>query len=120
MHRNQRLDSVHPLRLPSFGMELRINVSRANRVNADPFLGNFLRQSDSKRVDRSFARRVVHVFAGEPYLAAPEETLTIPPPFPPCLLEILRTASRAQSIEPSTFVARIRKILGASIESSRI
>jgi len=60
-------------------MQLSIDMSWAKGVNADSFLGNFLRQSDSKRVDRSFARRVVHIFAGRTILRRAGRDIDDPP-----------------------------------------
>jgi hypothetical protein len=57
---------------------------------------------------------------GDPYFAAPDETFTIAPPEPPCLIDIRFTASRAQTIAPTTLMANILSIREASIESSRI
>ena len=100
-------------------MDLGVDDARPHRVDADAFGRHFARQPDGERVDRALRRGIVDIVAGAPSIAAAEEMLTMAPPLPPCFVDMRFTASRAQSIEPTTLMRIIRSSRAALISSTR-
>ena len=101
-------------------MDFGIDESWPDVIDPDSFFGNLLGEPDGQVANGGFRCGVIHILPREPYFAAPDERLTMDPPFPPYSVEIGFTASRAQKKDPVTFTAKILCILSAFMPPTRV
>src|SRR3954471_23254912 len=62
-HGCKSLDAFDPVGFAAAGVHLGIDESRPHSVHPDAFLRDLFGETDGKRVDRAFGRRVVDVLA---------------------------------------------------------
>ena len=63
LHRHQRLDALDAIGLAAAGVNVGVDEAGPDRVDANAFFGNLLRQADRERVDRALRGGVIHVLA---------------------------------------------------------
>ena len=77
-------EPLEPSRIAGRGVNLRLDQTGRNGVDADAFTGDFAREADRKRVDaRLWRPRSGRIRPGLPRRDASDEMLTIAPPEPP-------------------------------------
>ena len=87
-----------------------VDHAGAHGIDPDAVAHDFGGEAHGHGVDRSLRAAIVDERLGEPVSAPIDETLTMLPPLPPCLVDMRLTASRQAIRTPAVFTARMSMI----------